>query len=248
MISSLPTDETLRFLSHMLHEGQRILEVGCGKGELAAALGARGFEVTALDSSEEAVEAARERGVNAICADFLAHDVTGDLFDVVLFTRSLHHIPSLMSAVERAHAWLNDDGMLIAEEFGVDLADLRAAQWFYDMESLLESADLLPAAERKAHISGDALARWRSEHEHTPPLNTASAMEVAVMSRFARTYVTHAPYLYRTFCARLPEDPRGHRVARKLLEIEGRYIEAEAIAATGIRLAARRAAAFPALG
>ena len=48
---------------------KRVLEVGCGRGELAARLVGHGVDVVALDRSEEMVAIARGRGVDARVGD-----------------------------------------------------------------------------------------------------------------------------------------------------------------------------------
>lgn len=101
----LGTAETLAFVRRFVPVGARILEIGCGDGELAFHLGA-----VAIDSSADAVAAAVARGVDARVATWPC-DVPGT-FDAVLFTRSLHHIAPLDEAVARVPAPL-----LLIEDF-----------------------------------------------------------------------------------------------------------------------------------
>src|SRR5262245_42490252 len=106
----LDTDITLAFVESALAEiggpsPLRVLEVGCGPGRLAQALAARGHRVVAIDSSEEAIAATRARGIDARFARFPAFE-DDELFDAVLFTRSLHHIPPLPAVVAKAHELL----------------------------------------------------------------------------------------------------------------------------------------------
>jgi 2-polyprenyl-3-methyl-5-hydroxy-6-metoxy-1,4-benzoquinol methylase len=52
-----------------------VLDVGCGTGENALFLAARGFEVVGVDAVEAAVEAARRKAVaRGLQAEFLVHD------------------------------------------------------------------------------------------------------------------------------------------------------------------------------
>lgn len=94
---TLGVAETLKFVRRFVPRGARILEIGCGDGELAAALGA-----VAIDSSPDAVAVARSRGVDARLATWPC-SIDGT-FDAVLFTRSLHHISPLDEAIARIPA------------------------------------------------------------------------------------------------------------------------------------------------
>ncbi|WP_062998956.1 class I SAM-dependent methyltransferase [Nocardia mikamii] len=75
---------------------ERILEVGCGAGALAAELARRADRVDAVDRSPEMIEAAR-RVVpdNVACAraDILDHPLPEAAYDAVVSLTTLHHLP-----------------------------------------------------------------------------------------------------------------------------------------------------------
>src|SRR5262249_28684049 len=140
--------------------GLRVLEVGCGPGDLAARLLEEGFLLTAIDVSEEQVLAARRKGVPAIQSDFLSFEGQG--FDVVLFTRSLHHIWPLEDAIRKIRSLLRPGGLILADEFAVDEIDAPTAAWFWDLQAVLEeSGALAPDVPRHRHGA--------SHRHHGPP-------------------------------------------------------------------------------
>jgi len=235
----LATRETLRWLSDLLPAPPaRILDVGCGQGYLAAQLLAQGFQVTALDKDPEAVRRAREAGVQSMEADFL--DYEDEVYDVVVFSRSLHHIHPLSKAVARASALLKPGGLLFAEEFARERADRETAAWFFDMCSLLEASGVLSSGDALPS-SPDPLQRWHalyaSVDEH--PLHEGAAMRATLQRYFEFTESTESAYLYQSLSQWLEESDRGFRVAEELLKIEGRRIAECSLVALGLSLVAR---------
>jgi SAM-dependent methyltransferase len=78
----------------------RILEVGCGEGELAERMQAElGAEVVALDQSERMVELTRARGVDARLGDVQDLPFDDGDFDCALAAWMLYHVPDLDRAL-----------------------------------------------------------------------------------------------------------------------------------------------------
>jgi SAM-dependent methyltransferase len=74
---------------------RRVVEVGCGPGDFAARLQAAGVEVIAVDTSEQMVELARGRGVDARVGDVQALPFAEGEFDVAVANFMLYHATDL---------------------------------------------------------------------------------------------------------------------------------------------------------
>jgi SAM-dependent methyltransferase len=100
--------------------GKHILDIGCGGGELARALIARGARVTGVDPAKEAIAAARrvvpEAALNIASAEALPFP--DDYFDGAVFLNSLHHVaPSVMgTALDEAARVTRPGGIVVVIE------------------------------------------------------------------------------------------------------------------------------------
>ena len=94
---------------------ERVLEVGCGWGELAEWIAREtGAEVVAIDLSPHMVRLARERGVAASVADVQALPFADDTFDVVVAAWMLYHVPDLTRGLAEIARVLRPEGRLVA--------------------------------------------------------------------------------------------------------------------------------------
>jgi SAM-dependent methyltransferase len=105
----------------------RVLEVGCGEGELAERLTTTVADVVAVDQSPRMVELTRARGVDARVADIQELPFPDDSFDAVLAAWMLYHVPDLDRALSEVARVLRPHGRLVATTNGAHhLAELLA--------------------------------------------------------------------------------------------------------------------------
>ncbi len=177
-------------------ECRRILEVGCGKGELAARLSKDGYSIVAIDSDPESVAAARSLGVDAHVAAWPDCDL--GRFDAVLFTRSLHHIHPLHESVRHVANSLADGGLIIVEDFAYESVDEKTLRWFTSALRLLEAMGSLAANDEfveRVLSKTKTLKAWRQNHENE--LHTASEIDAQLEKVFGRVIRQNAPYYFR---------------------------------------------------
>jgi SAM-dependent methyltransferase len=231
--------EVLTFLCRVLPAPPlRVLEVGCGRGELAALLLARGYAVTALDVDPEAVAAAREAGVPAIQCDFL--DGWAVPHDAVLFTRSLHHVADLERASALAAEACLPGGVVVLDEFARERADAATAAWFYEVRAILAAAGALTAPEPPAEP--DPRERWEVEYgsRRAHRLHTGGAIVAALGGCLHVELVEGCPYLYRQLAQWLEPTEHGAAVAERVLQVERERLARGELVPMGVRAVARK--------
>jgi SAM-dependent methyltransferase len=152
----------------------RVLEVGAGKGELAAELSRAGYDVLAIDPI----------GAPPVVAIALQElDEPGASFDAALAVVSLHHVEPLRESLAVLASVVRPDGVLVIDEFDVACFDERAAQWWSDRR--------LELGREPHHDHADAVAELRA---HIHPVDEVRA---ALEDWFELGPVTRGPYLHR---------------------------------------------------
>ena len=120
--------------------GERVLDLGCGTGQLSAQIAAAGAEVVGIDLSAEMIEAAREEfpDLSFVVGD--ARDFFfAEPFDAVFSNAALHWVKPPEEALACIAACLEPGGRLVAELGGArnvatisrELIDQLAARGFH---------------------------------------------------------------------------------------------------------------------
>ena len=206
------SEDVSRFVTaHLPALPARILEVGCGSGELVLETSRRGYDVVGIDP--DAPEGAPFQRVT------LENFSTSEQFDAVVANRSLHHIGDLRVGVDKIHSLLASDGPLILNEFAWDRMDQATAAWYlgHVRKPGSKEASLLPGA-----FPGE----WVAEHEG---LHGFEAMRAELGRRFDEALFEWTPYIAHYYLER--DD---------LEEEENHLIESGEIRAIGFRYVGMR--------
>lgn len=94
-----------------------LLSVGCGNAMIEASLSADGFRVLGVDALEDAVELAKAKGVNAVCADVYTWTPPPGPWTIVYADGILGHLytptTGILPALQRFQSWLPSPGILV---------------------------------------------------------------------------------------------------------------------------------------
>jgi SAM-dependent methyltransferase len=153
----------------------RVLEVGAGEGELAAALSGAGYDVLAIDpaSSASAVRPVALHEVREPAASF----------DAAVAVVSLHHVEPLAASCRRLAELVRPGGALVLDEFDVERVDERAARWWLARRGHDHDDVDMTAAEIVDHLR---------HHCHT-----LAELQPALGEWFELAPPARVPYLYR---------------------------------------------------
>ena len=155
----------------------RVLEVGAGRGGLAAALREVGYDVVAVDPAADGAP-----GVEPIPLLEVAGDDAS--FDAAVAVVSLHHVDPLAESCARLAALVRPGGALVVDEFDVARFDERAARWQMAQRSAA-------GYEHPDHGAG-----WSADlRSHMHPVTEIRAALVA--EGFDVGEPVRGPYLYR---------------------------------------------------
>ncbi len=91
----------------------RILDFGCGSGEVLGILKRFGWETYGVEKNEEAANFARSKGLEIYQHDIDSLDVPNDYFDVVRLRSVLEHLQEPSKILYKIHRVLKPEGQLL---------------------------------------------------------------------------------------------------------------------------------------
>lgn len=195
--------------AHVPEPPARLLEVGCGRGELALALAEHGYEITAIDPQ------APDGPIFQRVALEEFSDERG--FDAVVASLSLHHVHDLGGALDKLASLLPPGGPLVLDEWATERFAGATVRWWYEQRRTLASVGRTESA-----VPDDFAAWVQKGRDDRAGLHHASIMLTELEKRFVQRSLEWHPYLYSW----LLDDT--------LLELERALIEEGAIDAVGL--------------
>lgn len=103
-------------LTKRLKHGDKILEVGCGSGQLAIYLQQCGFDVEVTDVSREILAEISDRHeIQGYCGDLQEISFAGSLYQAVIFNNVLEHLDAPDKNLQKASQLLDQDGFVFIE-------------------------------------------------------------------------------------------------------------------------------------
>ena len=192
------TTDVLAFVRNALPAPPaNVLEVGAGRGELAAELRGAGYEVRAVDP-------AAEDGSGVEPVELL--EVAGT-FDAAVAVVSLHHVEPLDASCAHLATLVRPGGVLVVDEFDVTRLDDRAAGWWLGQRRAVGAVE-----ERDA----EGLVGFMRHHIH--PLRL---IREALLPYFILGEPVPCPYLHRWNLRPQLRDYEEHLIATGELPATG---------------------------
>ena len=152
-----------------------MLEIGCGEdGGLVHLLADAGYEVLGVDPHAP-------DGEHFVRGRF--QDIDGR-WDAAVAGRVLHHVQPLGESLDLLAGFAP---LLLVDEFGADLIDGRAQDWYEGQRRTLRASG--------APVEGpESIDEWRSKHPHLHPHDVLLA---ALRERYDELTLERVPYLHR---------------------------------------------------
>ncbi len=195
---------------HLPPPPARVLEVGCGQGELTTSLAVAGYDVLGIDPLAPPGDHFRRLKLEDV--------EDSESFDGVVAGFSLHHVRDLEMGLDKIVRLLGPGGVLVVDEFAWDRLDETTLDWLYGQRRALAAAGHGEAPASQEQLREE----WEAEHLG---LHGFAALRDGLAARFDEREFELVPHLHRT----LPG------VATEVLEQA--LIDAGAIQALGFRFA-----------
>jgi SAM-dependent methyltransferase len=151
-----------------------VLEIGAGRGELADALTAAGYRVTAIDPAAEPGSRVQQRSLLEVAGSF----------DAAVAVVSLHHVEPLEQSCAHLATLIKPGGVVVIDEIDIERYDHRAISWWLGQRQ----------AVGRPHEQQDPAKLLEELRHHIHPL---SKLNAALQPYFELGQPVRGPYLHR---------------------------------------------------
>lgn len=150
----------------------RLLDVGCGTGDLAAVFGNRGWQIFGIEPSAQAAEHARAAGVDVVVGTLADAPWQPESFDAITFNHSLEHIDDPAEALRQARQLLRPGGVvsIAVPNYGSWHRRAFGSAWFQ-----------LDLPRHLQHFDRDSLAGLARRAELKPVATSAVTMRPSLL-------------------------------------------------------------------
>lgn len=192
------TSDLVAFVRSALPEPAcRILEIGAGRGELASALIAAGYEVMAIDPAAPPDSPVQPRSLLQVSGQF----------DAAVAVVALHHVDPLEESCAHLATLITPGGSLVIDEIDIDRYDERAAVWWLGQRRALGLSE-----------EQDPVRILETLRDHVHPL---SRIHAALVPYFELGEPVRGPYLHRWELPTSLRDTEVDLIAEGLLPAVG---------------------------
>ena len=218
-------EERLRAYVPLFHGRSRVLDVGCGRGEMLSALKAAGIGARGIDLNADMVAVAQERGLDAASGDALGHlsSLPDESLDGLIATQVLEHLEPgyLMRLLDAAARKLQPGSPIVLETINPacwlaffssyirDFTHVRPVHpetlQYLLRASGFERVDIRFSAPVPDHVKMKAVNLPAEVHASSDPASKAMVQiahtinaNAAILNSLLFTYLDYAAIGYRT--------------------------------------------------
>ena len=92
----------------------KLLEIGCGNGEMLQSMEARGWKVTGVDFDSKSVDVAKNKGLNIYLGTLEEQHFSESSFDAIVMSHVIEHVPDPTALLKECYRILRPNGKLIS--------------------------------------------------------------------------------------------------------------------------------------
>jgi 2-polyprenyl-3-methyl-5-hydroxy-6-metoxy-1,4-benzoquinol methylase len=114
----------------ILQRKGKMLEIGCGRGELLVGAANCGWDVYGIEMTNAFAQLARSTGISIECSSVEESKSLNDTYDVILLAAILEHLYDPVNILKRVHAALCPGGLVFIDVPNELSLTMRVGNWY----------------------------------------------------------------------------------------------------------------------